>query len=491
MSKRQTSSSSSADAQAVIEDMLRNSLKSLGIESARFASLPPAQRRLALADTLIGIASELTSTLKWVTARAGLADQRIEDLDAREVDMHRAMLDCLISLCCIGETSFLTSLVPYLHFPDPRWSIGVDALLRSLVYGKADPRYSVPNATQRRHWAAWCITTHAGQRYFDLAGRVLGSMWGDFHETKGPWSELRDTSEAEWLLAIANPGERRKLRYDPEEVAFCNSVLVRNLLHRDARSLCSEINRFVSTRDSGADFATTSAFLEDNIQSLNVAATVAAQAATLIKSQQLSPEATGVIARGLTAFKSLKVIEQLALSWVTPKASRILRFLVRDVLGGRMTTKSVRALTYVVHRGNRLGTRRAEILKLFLPRLEDLSHRWMCTSIFAEMDKACSLVILEHDGPEQAYERLWKRFFRQAADVNRAAEKLLSITSILSMDTVCDKKFRMVLRWRSLLDSRNRMEHGSARELAASYQTLLDEIKQINSGSPRQSESLQ
>ncbi len=479
----------SGEAVDVIEDMLRNSLRNLGIEIARFSSLPHEQRKLALADTLINLASELSSDFDWVIDRARLSTRNIEDFDIAEIETHRAILDCLISLVCIGESSFLTSLVAYLQFPDVRWTIGVDALLNSLVYEKTSQTFGIPNTTKCRHWAAWCITSHAGQHYQDLTSRVFKKVWGESRSTSSSKINHMESDETGWQIALSSQSEHQKKRYDSREIAFCNTTLLKDIFHRDAHSVCLDLEKFVSKSDSTRDFETTSAFLIDNLNDAAFARTIVDHAENLIDSQKLSPETTGILARGLIA-SGLNVVNRLASSWLASSSSKVLFSLVKDVLTSRMTAKSIRTLTYLVARSDSLGSHNEKVLKFFMPKLENLSYRWICRSLFNEMDKICCLVTLQNIGPSEMYYKLWKRFVRHAQEVDRTAIKILNIRPSLRINESCAKKIRIVLEYRSRLAFHEKNESTPAIEIAEIYQKLLDEIKSLNSKSDTDKRSL-
>src|ERR1051326_1489392 len=110
------------------------SLKSLEIEPTRFRALPLRQRRLALCEAIYQTAKQVSINIKWYEDRSDLQSKKLWDYSPDDIAQHQTIVDALIALVCLGESGFVRPLITYLSFPEPRWSILIDSLLRAISY---------------------------------------------------------------------------------------------------------------------------------------------------------------------------------------------------------------------------------------------------------------------------------------------------------------------------------------------------------------------
>ncbi len=134
------------------------SLKSLEIDPVRFRALPLRQRKLAICEAIYKTAKHVSSELDWYEDRSNLQSKKLWDFTIDQISHHQTVVDALIALVCLGESSFLRPLVSYLSFPEQRWSILIDSVLRAIAIEPArGPMFRIPSEQALHTWRKWAI----------------------------------------------------------------------------------------------------------------------------------------------------------------------------------------------------------------------------------------------------------------------------------------------------------------------------------------------
>lgn len=154
------------------------SLNYLEIEPARFKTLPLRQRRLALCEAIFSTAHQVDRGLNWYLDRSELQSKKLWDFSPEQIRKHQTILDSLIALVCLGETSFVRPLVTYLSFPEARWSITIDSVLRAISEEPMKGHlFRLPSESDKGMWRDWVVGQLASSELKDF-GTSMSSQIG-------------------------------------------------------------------------------------------------------------------------------------------------------------------------------------------------------------------------------------------------------------------------------------------------------------------------
>jgi hypothetical protein len=145
-----------------LDDAFEGALERLGIERVRFSVLGPEQQRSALAEAVYASVKALDVRHKWVLEAARFSDSSLKEYSLGEIEQHHKLVHALIALVCLGESSCVRPLVAYLSFPEARWSLLIEPVLKAVSPERVPSFHGglrQPRALQR--WRSWAVTLPA------------------------------------------------------------------------------------------------------------------------------------------------------------------------------------------------------------------------------------------------------------------------------------------------------------------------------------------
>ncbi len=161
----------------IVAEALDRSLMNLGIEPSRFRSLPLMQRRLAIKEAVFNTASQKLRDLDWLEERSGFHESRLADFSHSEILQHQASVDALVAMVCLGEMRYAQPLVTYMSFPEPRWRILIEPVLRAISEQTvSEPVYRLPSLAEVRKWRLWTASESTQSGLSDYSERLMERM---------------------------------------------------------------------------------------------------------------------------------------------------------------------------------------------------------------------------------------------------------------------------------------------------------------------------
>lgn len=238
----------------------RRSLDYLEIQPVRYKTLPLRQRRLALCEAIFSTARRVGEGLDWYLDRSELNAKRLWDFSPEQIRKHQTILDSLIALICLGETSFVRPLVTYLSFPESRWSITIDSLLRAITEeSMKGPLFRLPSESDKAMWRRWAVSDFDPARVNDFSTFLCAQIGVDdiLWQTASPygftasalinWDEFLDVS---WKY------------FDDKQARFCKD-LYEPFHERKFKEVAESIDAFVSTNPCEGNYNTIVTCLND------------------------------------------------------------------------------------------------------------------------------------------------------------------------------------------------------------------------------------
>lgn len=269
------------------------SLDYLEIQPARYKRLPLRQRRLALCEAIFSTARRVVEPLNWYLDRSDLHSKRLWDYSPDQIRRHQTVLDSLIALVCLGETSFVRPLVTYLSFPEQRWSITIDSVLRAISEEPMKgPLFRLPSESDKAMWRKWAVDRSEPLGLNDFSTSLCAQIGVDDITWHSPsaygftasslinWDQFLDVS---WKY------------FDEKQAKFCKKLYV-PLREQKFKEVAESIDAFVSDYPREGNYNTIVSCLNDLIDESDLPRPAIKQHWILLAgNRKISPKAVAVL----------------------------------------------------------------------------------------------------------------------------------------------------------------------------------------------------
>ncbi len=284
------------------------SLKSLEIEPGRYRTLPLRQRRLALCEAIYKTAKLASREIDWYADRSDLRSKQLWDFTPDQIAQHQILVDALIALVCLGESSFIRPLVTYLSFPEPRWAILIDSVLRAVTAGGIrGSTFRLPNEAERSSWRKWAIDHTEVPRIRDYSEILLSDI--GVEDIKWRYRYVPDATEYSFLVARNEFLETDWKYYDEQQADFCTHVLYWPLKAYDYSSFAGSVEAFVKKNPLEGNFTTLVACVNDWINELGLPkSTLKHDWLTLVSNKEVSSRTSAILFQILVYPKKDRVL---------------------------------------------------------------------------------------------------------------------------------------------------------------------------------------
>lgn len=272
------------------------SLKSLEIEPARFRALPLRQRKLALFEAIYTTAKQVSCDLKWYEDRSDLQSKHLWDFTVDQIAQHQTIVDALIAFVCLGETSFIRPLVSYLSFPEPRWSILIDSVLRAVTLEPMrGSLFRIPNDGEIFAWRKWAIENPELQQSKDYSDILLSDIGMDNVAKNYFFTQIAYPAETSFLINRNEFFQSDWKYFDEQQASFCRHALYPQLKSYEFDRFAQSIETFVLENPRESNFNTLLACTNDWISEFRLTKSMLKQDwLALISRKGVSPR-TGAI----------------------------------------------------------------------------------------------------------------------------------------------------------------------------------------------------
>src|SRR5579859_1274793 len=126
----------------VLHECFTDALNSLGVSYSRYINLPFHIRKTSLSFDVHKLVAESLENAN--IDQIDFSTIEIYDLSEDEIDSHLRILNASFVLTCLGHRAYVKRLVSYLDFPEARWKIKIDYLLK-LLLGKKNIEINIPS----------------------------------------------------------------------------------------------------------------------------------------------------------------------------------------------------------------------------------------------------------------------------------------------------------------------------------------------------------
>lgn len=243
-------------------------LRGLEIEPTRYRALSLKQRRLALCEAIFSTARNVSKGIDWYVDRSDLRSKQLWDFSPDQITQHQIAVDALIGLVCLGEFSYVRPLITYLSFPESRWTILIDSLLRALSpEGIRHSVFRLPTDSERARWRRWAIEHPDPINFRDYSYVLLSDLGTD----QVDWNLLVTEAEDSSLLKVQNEFFGTYWKYfDERQADYCGRFLRSPLKSYDYRTFAELVERFVAANPNEANFTTIVACASDWINEFHL-----------------------------------------------------------------------------------------------------------------------------------------------------------------------------------------------------------------------------
>lgn len=471
----------------VVSAALHGAMERLGIESARFRAMPSSQRRLALCEAIYRTASKGTVGSSWIKERAELGQTPIERFSPEQIQQHRIVVDALTALVCLGESTFVRSLVSYLSFPEPRWSITIDSVLRAVVFGESDPPYRLPNQTNLCEWRQWAVKQRLQPKMSNFSEYLITQM-GAEEET---WHERtsRDASGVTWL-ALARPNVAPAWHcFSEPQAYFCAHSLYPALDESDARRLVGALDAYLKEHLHAKNFGTLVACLSDELPHRRLRLDdLTTYCLSATHDRSISPTCAVLVYQAVSAGRGNKELTRsFADALFGSQGSRRLRRIATFFLEDSSTTRAIHSIAWTFRRTERFPDRVARALDELAPRATGMIFRWLSRLFATEVESAC-LVGLETPAARSTLiswaTHRFKRHDKALLHLSYLCDS--SDASYRKIGTQVGELYKRRWRVRAELSKRS---YTDPRALLSEYEALLDDWLSLCDAAPPRSES--
>ena len=243
-------------------------LRGLEIEPTRYRTLSLKQRRLALCEAIFSTARNVSKGINWWIDRSDLQSKQLWDFTPHQITQHQIAVDALIGLVCLGEFSYVRPLVTYLSFPESRWTILIDSLLRAMSpEGIRGSLFRLPTDAERARWRKWAIEHPDPTNFRDYSYVLLS----DLGTQQVDWNLLVTEVEDSSLLKVQNESFGTDWKYfDEKQADYCGRYLRSPLKSYDHKAFAELVERFVAANPDEANFTTIVACVSDWINEFHL-----------------------------------------------------------------------------------------------------------------------------------------------------------------------------------------------------------------------------
>lgn len=247
------------------------SLKSLEIEPVRFRALPFRQRKLAMCEAIYKTAKHVSGELSWHEDRSDLHARKLWDFTIDQIVQHQTVVDALIALVCLGESSFVRPLVSYLSFPEQRWSILIDSVLKAVaIEPTRGPIFRIPNDRELHAWRKWAIDTSEPPALRDYSDILLSNIGIEEIRERSFQAYLSKSTESSSLINRNEFFQADWEYFDQKQASFSSSNLFPLLKSYEFERFALFLEDFVRENPSEGNFNTLVACTNDWISELRL-----------------------------------------------------------------------------------------------------------------------------------------------------------------------------------------------------------------------------
>lgn len=247
------------------------SLKSLEIEPVRFRALPFRQRKLAMCEAIYKTAKHVSGDLNWHEDRSDLQSKKLWDFSVDQIAQHQTIVDALIALVCLGESSFLRPLVSYLSFPEQRWSILIDSVLRAIaIKPTRGPIFRIPNDQELHTWRRWAIEISEPPALRDYSDILLSDIGIEEIKERHFHAYFSNSTVSSFLINRNEFFATDWEYFDEKQARFSSSDLYPQLKSYEFKRFALFLEDFVRENPSEGNFNTLVACTNDWISELHL-----------------------------------------------------------------------------------------------------------------------------------------------------------------------------------------------------------------------------
>jgi hypothetical protein len=231
--------------------------------------------------------------LDWYLDRSELNAKKLWDFSPEQIRKHQTILDSLIALVCLGETSFIRPLVTYLSFPEPRWSITIDSVLRAISEDSMKgPLFRLPSESDKAMWRRWAVSDFDPSGLNDFSTLLTSQIgvddirWHPESSSGFPAALLINWDE---FLAVSWK------YFDEKQVRFCKK-LYEPFREQKFSEVAESIDTFVSTNPCEGNYNTIVTCLNDWMDEADLSRPAIKQHWILLAGKRkISPKAAAVL----------------------------------------------------------------------------------------------------------------------------------------------------------------------------------------------------
>jgi hypothetical protein len=290
----------------------KRSLEDLGIEPVRFHAIPPQQRKLAIREAIYNITGQKITEIDFLLDRSDFQSKQLGDFSPEQIRQHKTVIDALIAMVCLGDTTFIRPLITYLSFPEPRWPIFIEPVLRAVLKKSIHgPIYRLPTEEERFKWRIWALKQITKTTLEDYSP-ILLSQIGD-EEIRWDHFSSSDSSDSSWLVLKDDIFKPKSKYYNYSDANFCTYNLFPSLKNHNFTVFVKLLDNFIKENPNKTNYDTISACIKDTISELDLSSkSLKNNYLNVIDDKELSPMTFVVLFWGLDFTKNRILANKLS-----------------------------------------------------------------------------------------------------------------------------------------------------------------------------------
>jgi hypothetical protein len=294
----------------VLAAALDGALEQLSIQRTRFSALGPDACRLAISEAVWQSVRDLNVGANWPLQSVHFSGKTTADFTIQEIQQHYRLLNALVALVCLGDSSYIRPLVTYLSFPEPRWSLIIEPVLRALSRNTPPSVERLRSALALQFWRRWAAHLSASATLRRV--RLRGSH---DHEAECNFATRKDSLDSLWLVSSHVWLEEEGYYFRPEQARSCRGFQ-KLLIEHNYEGFLDSLNAQLEGNDliAYANCDTLISELRDVLNSTSRAAllSVWSDAAT---SKRITPRTSAIMCRILKREGNVAALARQVTDW--------------------------------------------------------------------------------------------------------------------------------------------------------------------------------
>lgn len=454
-----------------ISNAFDSSLQNLGIEITRFRAMPLEQRKLAFREAIIKIAGPKINEIDWLEDRSELHDKELWDFSPEQILNHQIIVNALIALVCLGEATYVRPLITYLSFPEKRWSILIEPVLKAVLKKSIQgPIYRLPNKSNLSKWHIWALN-QSYEPYLEDYSMILLTKLG---EEKVKWYHYQsnETSDSSWLVSKDEFKNSKWMYFNDYDANYCALRLYPELESNNFYKFIINLDEHIKEHPFERNYDTLVSCIRDKMSESNLSNRKLKRCyLKAVQEKNISPLTIAITFRVFpSSTKNRRLANQVAKKMAGTDSDRLIISIVSDLLTKSVNDKAVYRLVNFCSNIDEMSEMKKNLVFDLNPLISRHLNHWLSNLFFNESESLCLLGSEDQHNREDLFELLKDQF-------KKNDKSLLKLTQFQKSSD--DKCQWLGNKFEELYDLRQNFEYIYEKENEINLKLFIPEYKKV------------